>query len=295
MRRGTQIALGAVTTNSSAPISACAPPPGLPRLLTFNGYYIDVHHSVIDRQAKAAYEAASKANELFVRRVGRSADGYQADHSESAAQCALSLLYQAAEDRAFTIAQLGKGGARDGFYVQAFYLDGLSLAYLKVSNSRFVPSQQRSAIQAWLIPIADSVREFFDDMARQNAGDGHNNLAYWGALAVAATGIATDRHDLFGWGIGKYRLGVRQILDDGTLPLEMDRAAMALHYHLFAVAPLVLLAELGEVNGIDLYSENDDALHRLVQRTASGLKDPGLCSGDTQGIRRFSRRMGGSL
>jgi len=111
MRRGTQIALGAVTTNSSAPISACAPAPGLPRLLAFNGWYVDVHHSVIDPKAKAAYEAASKANELFVKRVGRSTDGYEADHSERAAQCPLSLLYQAAEDKAFTIAQLGKAGS----------------------------------------------------------------------------------------------------------------------------------------------------------------------------------------
>jgi poly(beta-D-mannuronate) lyase len=286
---------GAVTINSSAPIRACDPAPKLPRSLAFNGYYADEHHSVIDPQAKAAYEAASKANELFVKRVGRSADGYQADHSESAAQCALSLLYQAAEEKAFTIAQLGKGGARDGFYVQAFYLDGLSLAYLKVSNSPFVRSQQRSAIQAWLIQIADSVREFFDDMARQNAGDGHNNLTYWGALAVSATGIATDRHDLFGWGIGKYRLGIRQILDDGTLPLEMDRAAMALHYHLFAVAPLVLLAELGEVNGLDLYSEDDGALHRLVQRTASGLKDPVYFQQKTGFAQEIPKELDGSV
>jgi poly(beta-D-mannuronate) lyase len=286
---------GAVAVNSSAPIRACAPAPGLPRLLAFNGYYVDEHHSLIDPQAKAAYEAASKANELFVKRVARSADGYQADHSESAAQCALTLLYQAAEEKAFTIAQLGKGEARDGFYVQAFYLDGLSLAYLKVSKSPFVSSQQRLAIQAWLIQIAYSVREFFDDMARQNAGDGHNNLTYWGALAVAATGIATDRHDLFGWGIGEYRLGIRQILDDGTLQLEMDRASMALHYHLFAAAPLVLLAELGEVNGIDLYSEDNGALHQLVQRTASGLKDPTYFQQKTGFAQEMPKELDGSI
>lgn len=51
---------------------------------------------------------------------------------------------------------------------------------------------------------------------------------------------------------------------------------MALHYHLFAAAPLVILAELGEANGVDLYGENHGALRKLVLTAASGLIDPML-------------------
>ncbi len=70
------------------------------------------------------------------------------------------------------------------------------------------------------------------------------------------------------------RDGLRQVTPEGTLPLEMERASMALHYHLFAAAALVLLAELAEFNGFDLYNENGGALRRLVLRAASGLADP---------------------
>jgi poly(beta-D-mannuronate) lyase len=110
-------------------------------------------------------------------------------------------------------------------------------------------------------------------MARENAGDAHNNLTYWGALGVSATGVATGRIDLFDWGVRIYRLALKQIASDGTLPLELDRAAMALHYHLFAVAPLVMIAELGESNGLRFYDEDDGALHRLAERTVGGLVD----------------------
>jgi len=47
-----------------------------------------------------------------------------------------------------------------------------------------------------------------------------------------------------------------------------------LHYHLFAAAPLVMLAEMGEANDLDLYAEKDEALHRLVQRALSGIMKP---------------------
>jgi poly(beta-D-mannuronate) lyase len=47
-----------------------------------------------------------------------------------------------------------------------------------------------------------------------------------------------------------------------------------LHYHLYALAPLVLLAEFGEVNNLDLYAHGNGALHRLVSVSVAGLSDP---------------------
>jgi poly(beta-D-mannuronate) lyase len=67
---------------------------------------------------------------------------------------------------------------------------------------------------------------------------------------------------------------VAQITPEGTLPLEMARRSLALHYHLFAAAPLVTIAELAAANGVDLYAVDHHALARLVYRAASGLQDP---------------------
>lgn len=286
---------GAVIVDAKASAIPCAPAPSLPKELVFNGYYVDAHHSVADPQAKASYEAASRANEDFVRRVGSAADGYQTQHSASAAECALSLLRQASQEKAFSVAHLAPNGARDGYYVQGFYLDGLALAYLKMSPSSVGTNQQRSEIEAWLVQIALSVEKFYDDMAREHAGDAHNNLTYWGALGVSATGIATGRVDLFDWGVRVYRQALKEIASDGTLPLELDRAAMALHYHLFAVAPLVMIAELGESNGLHLYDENDGSLHRLVKRTVGGLSDPAYFQEKTRNTQQMPGQLDGRV
>jgi len=60
----------------------------------------------------------------------------------------------------------------------------------------------------------------------------------------------------------------------GTLPLEMARGSRALHYHLYALAPLVLLAEFGEANHMDLYARANGAVHRLVNTSVAGIQDP---------------------
>ncbi len=89
-----------------------------------------------------------------------------------------------------------------------------------------------------------------------------------------AAGIADNRRDLYDWGIDSFKIGIAQVSAEGTLPLEMARRSRALHYHLFAAAPLVTMAELAEANGTDLYGENDKALARLIHRAASGIEDP---------------------
>jgi poly(beta-D-mannuronate) lyase len=44
----------------------------------------------------------------------------------------------------------------------------------------------------------------------------------------------------------------------------MERGQMALHCHSYALAPLLFLAEFGEANGLQLYSERHYAIRRLI-------------------------------
>jgi poly(beta-D-mannuronate) lyase len=74
---------------------------------------------------------------------------------------------------------------------------------------------------------------------------------------------------------GGYRAAAAQIRADGTLPLELVRKSKARHYHLFALTPLVLIAEAGARNDLDLYGERGGAIHRLVGRVVESLDDPG--------------------
>ncbi len=212
--------------------------------------------------------------ESFARDVVRAADAYRTKGNEAAAACAGTLLATAAGQRAFTEPELGPHGDRQGYYVQTWLLAGLALAYLKVEGSTADTPEQHAAIADWLSKLAERVRKMHNELSARKTGDSANNHHYWAGLAAAAGGIPANRRDLFDWGLNAGRVGLKQVMPDGTLPREMARASMASHYHLFAVAPLVLLAELGEANGVDLYAEDGGALERLAHRALLGLVNP---------------------
>ncbi|MBY0354627.1 MAG: alginate lyase family protein, partial [Rickettsiales bacterium] len=99
------------------------------------------------------------------------------------------------------------------------------------------------------------------------------NHRYWLGFGVGAAGVATNNDAFFQWGIESARVGLREVQPDGSLPREMNRASRARDYHIFAVAPLVMMAELGMANGINLYDETDGALHKLVKRILASDRD----------------------
>src|SRR5580658_3078738 len=73
----------------------------------------------------------------------------------------------------------------------------------------------------------------------------------------------------------------------------MGCGQLALHYQLYAIGPLVMLAELAGSNGIDLYSERDGAIHRLVAFDLAALKDPALIAKRTGEEQRITPPYGG--
>jgi poly(beta-D-mannuronate) lyase len=101
-----------------------------------------------------------------------------------------------------------------------------------------------------------------------------NNHLYWKAFALAAAGAAIRQPALFDWAVAQYRFALTQISPDGTLPLEMARGGKALHYHCFALKPLVMIAEFGMANALNLYAEGNGAIHRLARTTLAGISDP---------------------
>lgn len=201
----------------------------------------------------------------------KAADAYQTKGSRAAAQCVSTLLSDAAKQKTFT----GRMGSNQAYYVQGWNLGSWAVAYLKVRGNGVVPNEQAHEILQWLKKLAEDNRGYYEDKRRYpGPSDAHNNHLYWAGFAIAAAAIVNNDQGLFRWGMDAYREGAHDIRGDGTLPLEMDRAQMALHYHLYALAPLVMLAEFGETNGLDLYAERDYAIKRLVVRCIAGLEDP---------------------
>jgi poly(beta-D-mannuronate) lyase len=267
----------------------CREVPALPRDFAASSYYTDSHYSVIDPVLKKRYEDSVSPIETVSRVVVAAADAYQAKGSLDAARCVSTLLENAAKQEALA----GKMDGPQAFYVRNWNLGSWAVSYLKIRKSGLVSDEQSHEILKWLKKLAEDTRGYFEQQRQSGAGDAANNHLYWAGFTVSAAAIANNDQELFRWGLAAYRQGIHQIQKDGTLPKEMSRGQMALHYHLYALVPLLMLAEFGETNGFDLYAERGYAIKRLVARSTTGLQDASYFQQKT-GVAQVTTQVGAS-
>src|SRR3954447_23571340 len=141
---------------------------------------------------------------------------------------------------------------------------GSALAYLKVEGA--ASPADRLKIARWLTTLGRRVVDFQERLSAIHSEDSRNNIHAWSALAATAAGVGSQSPELFQWGLQAAREELGQVDHDGYLQLELKRGRLALHYHIFPLAPLVALSELARPNGIDLYRQSHGALRRLAQR-----------------------------
>jgi poly(beta-D-mannuronate) lyase len=248
---------------------ACSLPDVLPKDIVLFDYYSDSKHSIKDPTRYAAYQKAAEAFRIANDLAEKAADSFQDDGNKGAADCVLKMLLLQAHAEAMT----GSMSSNQAYYVQGWSVGALSVTWLKVRGAEPGTAEERALVTNWLQRVAGSTKDYFTARALKNTSDGVNNHFYWAGFAVMAAGVAADNREYFDWGVSTYDVALSQIQPDGTLPLEMARGQKALHYHLFALAPLVTMAEFGAANGIDLYGRDKDALSRLIVRSVAGLAD----------------------
>ena len=249
----------------------CPAPAHLSADLTTDGFYSDNKSSIIDPVKWKAYAESSGPYKKLGDQATAAADAYRTSGSRAAAQCVLKLLDIAAADGVFT----GRMSSRQAYYVQGWVIGALAIAYLKVRDSGLVEANGTAMLTKWMKSVARQTMDYYNAATSKPGGESQNNHLYWAGVEIGAIAIASNDRAMFDWAIASYRNGVQQITPEGTLPLEMRRGQRALHYHLYAIAPLVYLAEFGEDNGVDLFAERDFALKRLVNRSITGLQGSG--------------------
>jgi hypothetical protein len=99
----------------------------------------------------------------------------------------------------------------------------------------------------------------------------------WGALA------GDDAY--FREGLVAFDMALADMRADGSLPLETRRGSRALWYQRHAIASLVAIAEMGAVQGRNLYARERDgrSLHTAVRFLLDAIDDAGL-------VRRYADR-----
>ena len=275
LRRAALTAFGvllAFATGMPGATPAAAQCPQVPtpvRDIDLQRFYADKIGSVVDPRLAAAHKAEVAKLTNFLRQVTQDADkSWRRSKLEAQIEvgtCALHWI----ETWAKADAWLGTMKTKQAEYQRKWDLAGVALAYIKVR--RFAEPAQRTVIEPWLMRFADTTRAFFNDLDRKR-----NNHWYWLGLAAGAVAIATDNPKYWDMARGIMQDAAHDIAPDGTLLAEVERKGRALHYHAFAVTPLVLLAELAASRGEDWYAFGDGALHRLADVTIAGLANPEL-------------------
>jgi poly(beta-D-mannuronate) lyase len=265
---------------SSAAAITCAEPPLAQRDLVAVRYYSDAAGTVEDPALRRQNDEALAPVRGYARELTRLTDRYRRFGGARVAGCALDWLDHWARSRAL----LGTTNGNQAEYERKWTLAALALNYLKIRDAVSLDTEKTRRVEHWLSELAAVVIRFHENPRR-----GRNNHLYWSGLAVTASGVAANDPRLFGWGVAVFHEALGQIRDDGTLPLELARKELALHYHNFAAAPLALIAEIGEANGIPLYDAGGGAFHRLVRRTLEGMRDPAYFQHLTGAAQRIPR------
>jgi poly(beta-D-mannuronate) lyase len=242
-----------------------------PDLVTDGFYRLDdPTHSIIDPVRQEAYRKSSDGVKAVGLAVVNAADDYRTTGSHKAAQCAMAQIMTLAQEHSLA----GKMSSSQAYYVQGWVVGAVAIAYLKVREAGIATPQQTETVARWMQSIGEQTKNYYDARKKPGQGDSQNNHLYWAGVELAAIGVAANDRKDFDWAMRTYDNGIDQIQPNGALPLEMARGVRALHYHLYALAPLVLLAEFGEANHLDLYAHANGAIHRLVNFSVAGLQDP---------------------
>lgn len=229
----------------------------------------DKYHAKIDSEAKKVYDSKLKPVRDFTLEVTNMANKYVASGGKDVGQAVCAMQWIAAWASKDALAQLE---TRQSNLSVTRIVAGLALAYTQLpADLAGIPQSQRDEIDAWLQRRAEAAMATYGGGSKRPSN--FQNHRYWGGLAVAAVGVATGRKDMLDWGVESYRIGACQIDANGALPLELARGSRARDYHLHAITPLIMIAELAQANGIDAYALCDGAIHRLVSFVISSVVD----------------------
>jgi len=128
------------------------------------------------------------------------------------------------------------------------------------------PPEQKQRFMDWAHAYAEKA-EF--------KGDKYNNRHDWRILFQATAAKLTGDKKMFQNKVAEWRDAVAHTVQpDGLMPEELKRTR-SLHYHLYALKPLVALAELARGQGLDLYRTPEGRLlQKGLETVGAGLATP---------------------
>ncbi|KJV10627.1 hypothetical protein VZ95_03630 [Elstera litoralis] len=274
------------------PEKACPPPPAPIRDIEARAFYSDASHSIEDPAIVQANRQSLRPLREYVNRIERLTESYLATGNRDNAACALTWLesWAAADALLGTMKERRQAG-----FERKWMLGALALPFSALKETPGVCTGNAACdrIGAWFKRIALDVQKDYGPAKRANPKNtsARNNHQNWAGATVMLAAVAADDAELFDWAKERFKDGLTEIQADGSLPLEVSRGQRAIHYHVFALTPMLMMAATLQRNASGLSEADIASLRRLANRVRDDLADPAYMAAKT-GITQETVRTG---
>lgn len=157
--------------------------------------------------------------------------------------------------------------------------------WVAIRDDARVRPDQRAQVNGWiekLVSLADTntggrnrAKRIVNCPANQDTSN-CNNHRYLRDTVNIMWGAASGDDARYQKGIARFRVALRQMRSDGSLPLETQRGSRALWYQNYAVGMLTTIAETAARQGHNLYGMEIEgrSLHRAIRFLLDGIERP---------------------
>lgn len=221
-----------------------------------------------------AFDAHMAPFRAYTAGLDRIGDDYLRSSSPEVAACLLSWLERWSRTTLLTEYNASEQGRinythTQGDYERKWLVGSVLFAVAKIKGAPGLNTTHLQKVRTWMSRTIQPMRLFYNNRIGLSNGQvtrsqNLNNHQYWAGVTFYLYGLVYDSPAERDWGTMQFRFGVQSIRPNGVLETEMARGGKAFIYHVFALQPLLTIAELAATRGENLYQSNGEALKRLI-------------------------------
>jgi poly(beta-D-mannuronate) lyase len=223
---------------------------------------------------------ATRTYGAFEHRITSGMNQWVATGNEAEARCALEQMDAWA--KANTLTNYDPKAYSQSWFQAEWTLASAGVTDSVLKQDKALDAAQQERVAVWLRKAAHQLISYEKPDALGN------NHHYWRALAATSIGVLSNDDKLFRYGVEVFKQAVGQEDESGAFPLEMARHENAIHYQAFALQPLIMIAEFGERQHVDMYgvTERGRTIRNAVMFLGQAMADPTVVKKYTDDVQK---------
>lgn len=238
-------------------------------------------HSVYSEQLFNQYLSVIGPIEDRVKEINALTESYLTEDNVNAGKCAVELIDEWARNDGLLGEMKTVDTPYQSYFSQKLTIAGLSAAYFRVQN--LASKDEHVRISWWLSKAVESQKYFWRTTPNMTL----NNHYVWAGVGAMQVGIITGDKENIKWAKRTFDHLVGTVNSRGFLFHETQRGNRALHYHEYAVIPMLYMVQLSKLIGEDW--GDSPRFQLLVTTVVSAMYDPSLMQKENGHVQDLDR------